>query len=500
LLVNTYFQPVNLVIPVRPDVDGAGDVQQHALDFRGFLEDVVCIRPLELDFDHIWVGLAEEHARNPRVYIGERDTEVIPEPWHVGDRGLNVGHVDDDEALVGGRIDGGEGQHETRSAKADIGGVADDIRIALFVADHSHHLFEARLRRDGQYMVRVRDTDGVEGWTLTNSNQFPYFRGILTGRIAPFFIGKDVSDYEALLEGVYREDSNYKLQGLPFWSCIARLELAILDLIGKREGLPIHALLGDRVRDSVGIYFANGDRARSAEWVVERLKRNVEESGARAVKFKVGARMAMTDQSHARDRVIIPMMREAFGPDMVIYADSNGSYDVENAIRYGRMMEAYDYGFFEEPVPWDHLTETKAVADALTIPIAGGEQDASLWAFEWQIGEGALQIVQPDLIYFGGLVRSLRVARMAQAVGLDCVPHISGRGLGSLYVTHFAALVPNTTDYQEYKGDPDPVPYEMSDGGGRFVAREGRQQVPMAPGLGIRFDADWLAGLSSVET
>lgn len=355
------------------------------------------------------------------------------------------------------------------------------------------------LQRDGQYLVRVRDRDGAEGWTLTNSNQFPYFWRILTGRIAPSFIGRDARELETLQAEAYRAKSNYKMQGLPFWSCMARLELALLDLMGKRTGLPIHQLLGDRVRDSVGIYHANGDRQNSAEWVVERLQRNVAESGAKAVKFKVGARMAMSDQSHARDAVLIPMMRKAFGPDMVIYADSNGSYDVPNAIRYGRMMEEQGFGFFEEPVPWDHLTETKAVADALSIPIAGGEQDGSLWGFEWQIASGALQIVQPDLIYFGGLVRSLRVARMAQEMGLACVPHISGRGLGSLYVTHFAALVPNTTDYQEYKGDPDPVPYAMTDGGGRFAARGGRQIVPTAPGLGIGFDPDWMKGLETIR-
>lgn len=354
------------------------------------------------------------------------------------------------------------------------------------------------LRRDGHYFIRVRDTDGAEGWTLTNSEQFPAMYPLIGLKLAPVFVGRDARDLEALQAEAYLYDSNYKWQGLALWSCMARLELALLDLLGKRTGLPINRLLGDPVRTSTGVYFANGDRARSAEWVVERLQRDVARSGAKAVKFKLGARMAETEASTARDRKLIPLMRQAFGPDMVLYADANGSFGVDSAIAMGRLLEEHGYGFFEEPVRWDHLAETKQVADALTIPIAGGEQDTSLWSLEWQLASGAIRIVQPDLIYFGGLIRSLRVARMAEVLGRNCVPHISGRGLGSLYVTHFASLLPNTTDYQEYKGDPDPVPYEVTGKGGRFVAVGGRLPVPTAPGLGITFDPDYLASLEPV--
>jgi L-alanine-DL-glutamate epimerase-like enolase superfamily enzyme len=354
------------------------------------------------------------------------------------------------------------------------------------------------LRRDGQYLIRVRDKDGAEGWTLTNSEQFPAVYPLIGLKLAPVFIGRDARDLEARQAEAYLYDSNYKWQGLALWECMARLELALLDLLGKRAGLPMNRLLGDPVRESTGVYFANGDRARSAEWVVERLQRDVAKSGAKAVKFKLGARMAETEASTARDRKLIPLMRQAFGPDMVLYADANGSYGVDSAIAMGRLLEEHDYGFFEEPVPFDHLAETKQVADALRIPIAGGEQDPSLWSLEWQLASGAIRIVQPDLIYFGGLIRAMRVARMAEVLGRNCVPHISGRGLGSLYVTHFASLLPNTTDYQEYKGDPDPVPYEVTGTGGRFVAVEGRLPVPQGPGLGITFDPDYLASLEPV--
>ena len=140
-----------------------------------------------------------------------------------------------------------------------------------------------------------------------------------------------------------------------------------------------------------------------------------------------------------RSETLIPLVRKELGDEMTLYADSNSSYDVENAIRIGRMMEAHDYAFFEEPCPFDHLWETKQVADVLMIPVAGGEQEFSLRRFRWTIENRGVDIVQPDLHYFGGFIRCTRVARLAEEAGLPCTVHMSGAGLGYLYVLHFAS-------------------------------------------------------------
>jgi L-alanine-DL-glutamate epimerase-like enolase superfamily enzyme len=92
-------------------------------------------------------------------------------------------------------------------------------------------------------------------------------------------------------------------------------------------------------------------------------------------------------------------------------------------------METYAYDFYEEPVRFDWYEETKQVADALTVPIAGGEQEPSMHQFRWLIANDALDIVQPDMFYFGGMIRSMKVARMAAAFDKPCVPH-TGPGMG----------------------------------------------------------------------
>jgi L-alanine-DL-glutamate epimerase-like enolase superfamily enzyme len=183
------------------------------------------------------------------------------------------------------------------------------------------------------------------------------------------------------------------------------------------------------------------------------------------------------------------MVREAFGKEMTIYADSNSSYDAKNAIRIGRMMQEYDYGFFEEPCRFDDLWETKRVADALEIPIAGGEQEFSLRRFRWTIAHRALDVVQPDLHYFGGYLRSTRAALMADAAGLPCTPHMSGWGLGFLQALHFMSYIPNAGAHMEFKGYGNiPLTCETSS----LKCERGVMRVPSGPGFGIDIDRDYV--------
>jgi L-alanine-DL-glutamate epimerase-like enolase superfamily enzyme len=342
-----------------------------------------------------------------------------------------------------------------------------------------------------KYIVRIRAKGGATGLAVGNELQMGFLYPILKQRIAPYLIGKDAREWEKLLEGVYVHASNYKMQGLPFWLPLANVEFAIIDLLGRLAGRSAAQLLGGVVRDRVEVYQAFNDREKTPEASVANVEKTIAVTGAKAVKFKVGGRMSNNrDSLPGRTEAIIPLMRERLGEAMTLYADSNGSYDVSEAIRVGRILEAHDVAFYEEPVPFDRFGDTKAVADALTIPIAGGEQDASIYNFKWSLAHDALQIVQPDLFYFGGFVRSIRVARMAAALGRDCTPHISGTGLGFVYMLHFAACVPNIGAHQEFKGVSDDVPAHcptsslQSEGG--FVT------PPSGPGLGVELDPAWI--------
>lgn len=381
---------------------------------------------------------------------------------------------------------------------------APDLAAALRLAEQAPVLQTALLREpailkditllqlQGQYWVRVRDADGVEGLALANPRLMAALWPIFLKRVAPSFLGKDARQLEALQAENYLWQLNYKWQGLAYWCAVAWLELAILDLLGKKAGLPVGALLGGRVRERSGVYYASGNRGNAPEAELAHLQRLTEEVGAKALKFRLGARLRHDAASTARDLALIPAVRARFGPDFVLYADANSSYDVPMALRIGRLLEAEGYAFFEEPVRFDYYEETKEVADALSIPIAFGEAEVSLARFRWVIAHDAAQVLQPDLLYNGGLIRAIKVARMAALRGYPCVPHISGDGLGSLYALHFASCVANTTPYQEYKGE-ERVAYEVVGQGRPLRIVEGGVVIPAGPGLGVAFDPADLA-------
>ena len=348
------------------------------------------------------------------------------------------------------------------------------------------------LRFKNNFLCRVRSKDGAMGVSVANNDQMKSLWPVFINRLQPFFIGKDARNLEALMEEVYVYQSNYKMQNLALWLPLATIEFAILDMLGKMADKSIGQLISEIHNPKIAVYQANSERGITAEVTIEHLIKEVGETKAKALKFKVGGRMSNNyEEPKGRTEKLIPLVRKTFGDKMVIYADSNGSYTAAEAIRIGRIMEEYKIDFYEEPVPFDWYEETKDVAAALKIPIAGGEQEPSLHMFRWLIANDALQIVQPDMFYFGGMVRSMKVARMAAASGKKCTPHISESGLGYLYMMHFVSAIPNAGPYHEFKGFNNELPFECKTSS--LSSNDGIITVPTGPGLGIDIDPEYIA-------
>ncbi|MEM1095412.1 MAG: mandelate racemase/muconate lactonizing enzyme family protein [Bacteroidota bacterium] len=348
------------------------------------------------------------------------------------------------------------------------------------------------LEYNGNYMVRVRSTDGAEGYCVGHNNRMPHLYPIQLTLVNPFFVGKDARDLEALLDGVLMYRNNYKYQGYALWIPVATVEMAILDMLGRIAERSMGQLIGDLHHTEIAIYRANNNRGLSAEESIERIKALQAETNARAVKFKIGGRRSNPEVPEGRTERLIPMMRDAFGDNMTIYADCNGSYDAAEAIRIGKLLEAHRIDLFEQPVPTDWYEDWKATADALSIPIASGGGEVSLRNFRWLLGHDAVQMVQQDLFYFGGMIRCMKVARMAQAKGYPCVPHISGTGLGYIYMMQFVSALPNAGPFHEFKGLSTDIPFECETSTLTPDAN-GRLHLPTGVGSGVEIDPDFIA-------
>ena len=351
------------------------------------------------------------------------------------------------------------------------------------------------LRFKDSFLCRVRSKDGTEGISVGHSGQLRSQYPIFTNLLQPFFINKDARDLDLILERVYVYKLNFRLSGMALGVPLATIEFAILDMMGRIAKKSIGELIGTIHNPNVSVYQATEYREKPVKESMELITRDVAEYNAKALKIKVGGLMFGTEDLHAvgpknRTEEMIPLVRKTFGDKMVLYADSNGFYSVDEAIRVGKLLETYKFEFFEEPVSFDWYEETKQVAEALKIPVAGGEQEYSLHGFRWLIANDGLQIVQPDFYYFGGMVRAMKVAKMAAAFGKKCTPHMTGGGLGFLYMIHFVSALPNALPYHEFKGLKTDVVYNCSTS--PMKVEDGMIKVPTSPGSGVEIDPEFI--------
>jgi len=349
------------------------------------------------------------------------------------------------------------------------------------------------LKIGSNFFVRTRSTDGAEG--ITGTKQVEDFIPLFEHLVAPHFIGKDAREIESLIDYVYRQ--NYKLASIPLWCCIAYCEQSVLDLLGKVANKPVGALLGGVIRDEIPVYLSGSARVLSAEKEVEVYVRGFAETGSKAVKFHMGGRMSRNvDTYPGRSEKLLTLAREKLGTKAILMADANGSYDVPQAIRIGKLLESLDYAFYEEPCPFEEWSETIAVKKALRIPIAFGEQQFSLWQFDWMLRNGMMDIVQPDINYNGGLIRAKRVARIAEKLGRTIVPHNTQTGANSVNILQFASCTKNAVPLMEYPWRaPQKTPswYKPD-----FKITAGKIKVPTAPGMGLEIDPDYLKKATSI--
>jgi L-alanine-DL-glutamate epimerase-like enolase superfamily enzyme len=351
------------------------------------------------------------------------------------------------------------------------------------------------LRKGREYFVRVRSKDGAEGISV-DDGRMDILHPILNRLVIPYFIGKDARDLEAHLFGVYRYQSNYKLLGLALWCPVALVEFAILDLLGRLGNQPLGELLGGVVRATMPFYVASGRRDTTPEQEIDYLKSLIDKTGAKAIKYRLGGRMDRNrDALPGRTEKLIPLTRKVFGDKMVIHADANSSYDVAEGIKVGRMLEDIKAIHYEEPCPFDDLESTRRVTEALDIPVALGEQESSEWRFQWCVRNRVADIMQPDLYYYGGLIRSIRVARMAELAGMATTVHLSG-GFGFVYSLHFASCTPKIGPWQEYKSGVETY--------GKWFdpplrCTDSAINIPKSPGVGLADPKEILKGATLVS-
>ncbi|WP_281967006.1 mandelate racemase/muconate lactonizing enzyme family protein [Roseovarius nanhaiticus] len=341
--------------------------------------------------------------------------------------------------------------------------------------------------------VRLMVEDGSTGWGQVSTYHSDITCKVLHRQVAPHIMGRDIADLDDLMDLVVERE--HKFPGSYLRRAMSGVDTAIWDLRGRREGKSVAELLGG-TPGRIRAYASSMKRDITPADEAERMKRLRDAHGFDAFKVRAGAEVGRgRDEWPGRTEEIIPTMRRELGDSAALLIDANSCYAPAQAIEVGRMLEDHGYEHFEEPCPYWELEQTREVTDALDIAVTGGEQDCDLPTWKRMIDMRAVDIVQPDILYLGGIARTLRVVKMAEAAGLPVTPHCANLSLVTLFTMHLLRTIPNAGKYLEFSIEgADYYPWQE----GLFTTdpyriEDGQATVTDAPGWGIEISPDWLA-------
>lgn len=344
---------------------------------------------------------------------------------------------------------------------------------------------------DSVGFVRVTAEDGSQGWGQVSTYNADISSRVLHRQVAPYALGADIFDIDGLaLRIVERE---HKFPGSYLRRAIGGLDTALWDLHGKLKGRSVCELLGGTPRP-LRVYASSMRRDIAPGEEAERLVRLRDECGYDAFKIRVGSEFGHdVDEWQGRTEEIIPAVRRALGEDVDLLADANCCYAPARGIEVGRMLEDHGYCHYEEPCPYWEFEWTKEVADALAIDVTGGEQECDLANWRRMAAMRAVDVLQPDILYLGGLGRTLQVADYAKQAGLTCTPHSANRSLVTVFTLHLMGAIEAAGPYVEFSiEDDDHYPWEPALYEPALVARDGKVAIPEGPGWGIEINQGWL--------
>jgi L-alanine-DL-glutamate epimerase-like enolase superfamily enzyme len=347
----------------------------------------------------------------------------------------------------------------------------------------------------GSAFLRVWTGDGVYGIGEASPMQGGLASlGILARDIAPAVVGADPLDHAVIQDRLLHRLVKLGPEGA-LTGALAALDIALWDLKGKYLKQPIYKLIGGAWRTALPFYASIGNNGqRSVDEVKQVVEARLRDQPA-AIKIRFDNDRTTPDRDVQGDLAKARAVRELVGPDFPLAFDANNGYSPSAAIRVGRALEELGYWWFEEPVQHYHVRQMGEVARRLDITVSAGEQTYTLAGLADLI-EAGVRMVQPDIVKMGGITGLLRCAALAQAHGVELVPHQTQPTIGHLANMHVVATQLHATKPCELN-DPSPRMHSVFANPPRPV--KGLFHLPDGPGLGLDVVETELQARSSVE-
>ena len=340
--------------------------------------------------------------------------------------------------------------------------------------------------------VCVTAEDGSMGWGQISPYNADISALVLHRQVAPWALGQPADGISHLVEII--PEKEHKFPGSYLRRALGGLETALWDRQGRLAGKSVCELLGGSP-GSLRVYASSMRRDITPEDEAARFARLRDSAGYDAFKFRVGAECGRdVDEWPGRTEAIVPKVRQVLGDDVSLLVDANSGFSPERAIEVGKMLEQEGVEHFEEPCPYWELEQTRRVTEALRLNVTGGEQDCDLPTWRRMIEMRAVDIVQPDVCYVGGMIRAQKVAQMANEKGLPCTPHCANLSMVTLFTMHLLRAIPNAGKYLEFSIEgPEYYPWQED----LFVEspyqiESGCIRVTDAPGWGVDINPSWI--------
>jgi len=373
--------------------------------------------------------------------------------------------------------------------------------VQIPIEESRQHVSDfGRLRTFDAAILRVETESGIVGWgegknAAGSAGQYAALVHLLNQEVGPRLIGRDASEitpiWEDLYNGVRAAGAAARGHPLPELSrrgltlaAISAVDIALWDIRGKALDQPVWALLGGRKAARLPAY-ASGGWA-DAAGIGAQLHSYIDAGGFRAVKMRVGSMDHRPQVSAAR----VKAARAAIGPEVELMVDAHGTYTVAEAKRFATLVADCDLAWFEEPVSADDRAGLAEFRGWTGIPVALGESECTRFDFAALVAARAVDILQPDPAFCGGITETMRIATLASAFNLRLAPHLWAGAPCFFAGLHVLAASP-AGFIVEFSLGANPMIHLLSRA--PVQVQDGMIAVPDGPGLGLEMDTDMIA-------
>ncbi len=354
--------------------------------------------------------------------------------------------------------------------------------------------------------VRLTSDTGAIGWGQMSTYHADITAKVFHRQVAPWVLGRIIDGDAPLADfldmAAFVHEREHKFPGSYVRRAMAGLDTALWDLLGRLAAKPVTSLIGGSP-GQLRAYASSMKRDITPADEAARFCKLRDEKGFDAFKFRVGAECGRgADEWHGRTEEIVQLVPAALGDGITTMVDGNSCFGVDRAIQVGHMLQDNGITHFEEPCPYWRPDLTRQVTHALEIDVTGGEQDCDMRHWVDMVENHVVDVMQPDVMYMGGISPTVEVAKLIAAGGFVCTPHAANLSLVTMCTMHLLRAIPNRGPYLELAIEgADYYPWTQDLFlGDPFEVTDGQVTISDAPGWGVEINPVWLEKSTHTES